>query len=164
MKRSLSAIACCSILFVACLHVAPARADDLYEYDAVGRLTKITYSAGGTSTYAYDANGNLLSVVHSGTPVAVEPPPRHFTYAVGRSFPDPASDASNLSFSIPARERVSLEVMDVRGRQIAALMQGVQEPGEYHIRFDTRGRAPGLYFYRLRVGDRLESRRFVVLR
>lgn len=39
-----------------------------YTYDALGRLTQVTYSSGKIITYAYDAAGNRTSVVVSGTP------------------------------------------------------------------------------------------------
>ena len=46
------------------LHVGfkAARADVRYVYDASGRLTSATDSAGNTITYTYDADGNVISV------------------------------------------------------------------------------------------------------
>lgn len=41
---------------------APAHAET-YEYDALGRLTKVTFDDGSTITYVYDENGNRVSVV-----------------------------------------------------------------------------------------------------
>ncbi len=34
-----------------------------YEYDVLGRLTKVTFDDGSTITYVYDENGNRVSVV-----------------------------------------------------------------------------------------------------
>lgn len=39
-----------------------AAADIIYEYDAQGRLVKVTYPSGKVVTYVYDAAGNLVSV------------------------------------------------------------------------------------------------------
>ncbi len=44
-----------------------------YEYDHVGRVTKIEYSDGTVITYAYDAAGNLLSEVRSIDPERADP-------------------------------------------------------------------------------------------
>jgi YD repeat-containing protein len=41
---------------------APAHAET-YEYDALGRLTKVTFDDGSTITYTYDENGNRVTVV-----------------------------------------------------------------------------------------------------
>lgn len=46
-----------------------------YEYDGLGRVTKVTYEDNSSITYEYDANGNILKVtVTEGKPV--ENPPR----------------------------------------------------------------------------------------
>ena len=138
-----------------------ARASDVYRYDANGRLIRVTHEGGPEITYTYDANGNLLSV--NSTPVGVEPAPGSFGFALGRSFPDPASQVSRIRFTIPERRRVSLEVFDIGGRRVATLVSGVREGGEHQAEFATRNRAAGVYVYRLRMGDREQSRRFVVL-
>jgi len=140
--------------------VLPSLAGDVYQYDTMGRLTRVTHVGGPEITYTYDANGNLLTM--NSTPVGVEPTPRSFDFALGRSFPDPASDVARIRFTIPKRERVSLEVFDVHGRRVATLVSGVREAGEYLAEFGTRSRAAGVYVYRLRAGERVQSRRFVV--
>jgi YD repeat-containing protein len=40
----------------------------VHTYDALGRLTKVTYSNGVVITYVYDAAGNRTSVVVTGAP------------------------------------------------------------------------------------------------
>jgi len=144
-----------------CLVASAARAGDVYQYDAVGRLIRVTHEGGPVITYTYDANGNLLSM--NSTPVGVEPTPGRFDFALGRAFPDPASDVARLRFSIPDRQRVSLEVFDIRGRRVATLVNGVRDAGEHRAEFVARTWSPGVYVYRLRAGGREQSRRLVVL-
>ena len=44
-----------------------------YEYDALNRVTKVTYEDGSYVEYAYDANGNILSVhVYNANPAEEE--------------------------------------------------------------------------------------------
>lgn len=47
---------------------AALSASAVHTYDALGRLTKVTYSNGVVITYVYDAAGNRTSVVVTGAP------------------------------------------------------------------------------------------------
>ena len=49
-------------LFLLAGFVTPAWAATTYTYDALGRLTSVTYSNGKTITYTYDAAGNRTQV------------------------------------------------------------------------------------------------------
>ncbi|TWB09305.1 YD repeat-containing protein [Nitrospirillum amazonense] len=40
--------------------------DTKYEYDTLGRLTKVTQPSGATTTYNYDAAGNRTAVTTTG--------------------------------------------------------------------------------------------------
>ncbi len=42
---------------------ANADSTTTYQYDALGRLTSVTYPDGGSVTYSYDAAGNRTQVV-----------------------------------------------------------------------------------------------------
>jgi YD repeat-containing protein len=49
-------------LGTALLAAPAADAATTYEYDSLGRLTKVTYDDGSWVQYAYDANGNRTVV------------------------------------------------------------------------------------------------------
>ncbi len=152
------------LLGLACLSLASASHADTYQYDALGRLTRVDYSTGGSTVYTYDANGNLLSAVSTSTPAGVEPPKRPLSFRLDPSFPDPAVGIANTRFAIPSRQRVSLRVFDLSGRAVAILMSGMLDAGEYTARFEGGGRAAGIYFFRLRGAQGTINRRFVLVR
>jgi hypothetical protein len=45
---------------------------------------------------------------------------------------------------------------------MATLVQGVQNPGTYSVRWDASGYAGGVYFYRLIAGDHRETGKLVL--
>jgi len=61
-------------------------------------------------------------------------------------------------------EFVSLKVFDVLGREIATLVNEVRAPGVYTVRWDTSPLSSGVYFYRLRAGSYLESKRMMLMK
>jgi hypothetical protein len=84
--------------------------------------------------------------------------------------PNPFNPNTIIAFSLPERTRVRLEVLDVRGRRVRRLHDGVLPAGEHRARWDgrdDRGRpvASGIYLYRLEVpGHRPMVRKMVLLR
>ena len=78
MKNYLKKIV--NIAFVSSFMTLGSFAQDTvsYKYDALGRLTTVTYSSGAVITYTYDAVGNRISKIvtgasASGTKVVVLP-------------------------------------------------------------------------------------------
>jgi hypothetical protein len=98
--------------------------------------------------------------------LAVEAIPGEF--ALGRVIPNPMSGAMRLQYGLPAESAVRLSVLDVQGREIAVLADGVQPAGWHSAGWNggtARGRAPaGLYFARFRSGGRTLVQRFVLTR
>jgi flagellar hook assembly protein FlgD len=73
-----------------------------------------------------------------------------------------------MSFALPAEARVRLSVMDVQGRLISSLVDGVLPAGRHDVMWngETRGgqARPGLYFVRLEVPGRRFVRTIIVMR
>jgi hypothetical protein len=59
---------------------------------------------------------------------------------------------------------VQLSVFNTLGQQVTVLQNGEQEAGYHEVKFEGGGLSSGVYFYRLRAGEFLETRRFLLLR
>ena len=59
---------------------------------------------------------------------------------------------------------MKLAVYDLLGREVAVLVDGQKEPGEYRVQFDSSGFSSGVYFYRLKAGDVFETKKMIVLK
>jgi len=142
----------------------PAGADQ-YAYDAMGRLTQVTYTSGGITAYTYDPNGNILSIVSSlGSGVEeADSPQGRLEFALGRTTPNPTSGSTTLRFSIPGRDRVVLRIFDVSGRLVSVPVDATLDAGPYTARITAPRMAGGVYFYRLEWSGRSLTRRFVMI-
>ncbi|WP_167856888.1 T9SS type A sorting domain-containing protein [Hymenobacter aquaticus] len=79
------------------------------------------------------------------------------------SWPNPAADYTNISFSLAKPTTVTLAVYDAQGRRVAVLLDAqTRLTGEHTVTLPTTNLASGLYHYRLEVGDRAVSRAFSV--
>ena len=69
-----------------------------------------------------------------------------------RTYPNPFSGSTTLSFDLRQRAYVSLRVTDLRGCVVAALLDETLNPGYYQIRFPGESVPPGIYFATFRAG------------
>jgi hypothetical protein len=76
--------------------------------------------------------------------------------------------APRFEFALPARADVSLEVYGVDGRRVAQVAGGAFDAGTHTLVWDGRregGEVPaGVYFARIRAGERVAVSRFVLAR
>ena len=77
--------------------------------------------------------------------------------------PNPAAGRSLVRFEVPRSTPVRLSLLDVQGREVAVLADGVREPGRYTAALDASDLRAGIYFVRMQAGSTKLTRRVVVL-
>ena len=63
-----------------------------------------------------------------------------------------------------ATVQVRLVVYDVRGREVARLVDGALPAAQYRVTWQAAGVPSGVYIYRITAGAFIETRRMVLLR
>jgi hypothetical protein len=86
------------------------------------------------------------------------------TFLLQQNYPNPFNPSTTIEFSMPSRAKLDLRLFDVLGREVAVLASGEFPPGAHRVCVDMRDRASGVYFYRLKAGGSVASRRMVVMR
>jgi hypothetical protein len=97
--------------------------------------------------------------------VAVEPVPTNapLVFRLDQNVPNPVHGRTSFAFALPRDLDVALTIYDVRGRAIARLVDGPMPAGEHRVALEPNRLASGTYFYVLRAGEHVASKRFVVL-
>ena len=73
-------------------------------------------------------------------------------YELKPNYPNPFNPSTNISYSIPEENFVSLVVYDLLGREVRTLVNAYQSAGVHSIQFDGTDIPSGVYFYVLQVG------------
>jgi hypothetical protein len=81
---------------------------------------------------------------------------------------NPFRERTAISYSLPARAAVRIDVYSVNGRRVARLVDQVRDAGTYTVGFDLRGPdgrspGPGIYLVKLTAGRDEQSMRIVAL-
>ena len=93
--------------------------------------------------------------------------PRNFE--LEKNYPNPFNSGTVIPFSLSSETEVHLQVFDVLGRPVVNLVAGRLQAGRHRVHWegrDTGGQLvpSGIYFYRLRSGNRAESRKMTLVR
>lgn len=151
---------------------AIAAHDVSYVYDAVGRLTSVTYGDSLTTSFAYDPSGNITGITtFEGVPVGVEDPSDvpgvPSRYALAPTAPNPMRAVARFRYELPEPGPVRLLVFDVGGRQVRTLDDRFRQAGTHTVAWDGRDDSghrvqSGVYLYRLETRGLVKTRKLVI--
>jgi hypothetical protein len=81
-----------------------------------------------------------------------------------QNYPNPFNPTTNIEFRIPNPGLVSLKVFDVLGKEVAALVNEQKPAGNYEVKFDGSNLPSGIYFYQLKAGNFIDTKKFLLLK
>jgi endonuclease/exonuclease/phosphatase family metal-dependent hydrolase len=88
-------------------------------------------------------------------------------FRLGQNFPNPVEggrEYTSISFSLPRREFVELNLYNVLGEKVTTIFKGFKNGGKSNIKLDVSGLVPGVYFYSFRSGIFSKVRKMVILK
>ncbi|MFO7655088.1 MAG: FlgD immunoglobulin-like domain containing protein [Candidatus Krumholzibacteriia bacterium] len=88
---------------------------------------------------------------------------------LGAAHPNPFNPGTRIRYTLDVSSRVEIAVYDVAGRRVRTLVDGTRAAGDHETFWNGRDEtgsavASGVYLYRLRSGDVVETRRLSVVR
>ena len=85
-------------------------------------------------------------------------------YGLEQNYPNPFNPTTTIRYALPQRSHVTLTVFNMLGQVVATLVHEEVEAGSHEVMFDGTGLASGVYFYRLRAGVFVQSRKLLLLK
>lgn len=83
-------------------------------------------------------------------------------FALEQNYPNPFNSSTRIFFSLPHRSEVTLNIFDILGREVAALLNGEVAAGEHSVIYDATNVPSGVYFYRLQAGGFVQTKKLVL--
>ena len=81
-----------------------------------------------------------------------------------QNYPNPFNPVTNLEFGISDLGFVSLKVYDVRGKEVATLVNSVLSAGTYKYDFEGSNLSSGVYFYKLEADGFVDTKRMYLVK
>ena len=116
-------------------------------------LNNRIYAAVNSGLYIHDG---ITSTPPQGGPA--------FHFDLFQNYPNPFNPRTTINYQLPTQGHVKLKLYDVLGREIATLVDRVEEPGYKSVRFDAGTLSSGMYFYRLQTGTFAQTRKLLVVK
>ena len=70
-------------------------------------------------------------------------------FVLNQNYPNPFNPVTTITFGVPEKSAVKLEIYDILGRKTLTLFNGKKPPGYHSISWNATNYSSGLYIYRL---------------
>lgn len=89
-------------------------------------------------------------------------------FHLNQNFPNPFNPVTTIKYALPFESKVTLKVYDILGNEIAVLVNEEKKSGNYEIDFQSamgnKQLASGVYFYQLRAGNFVQTKKMMLLK
>lgn len=117
-------------------------------------------NAGGTSQWS--SVWRFITLNNIGIKqISSEIPDKYMLY---QNYPNPFNPNTTVKFQIKDSRFVSLKVFDLLGKEVKALVNEKLSPGIYEVSFDGNNLPSGMYFYTIRSGDFMDTKRMLLVK
>ena len=149
------------------LTASDAAADDFFggsvsisgDYAILGARENDAGASNSGSAYVY--SGIIVGIDDERAGLPTE-------YMLSQNFPNPFNPITTIEYSLPSRSEVSLIIFNLRGQEIARLVNEEKPAGAHTVRWNASNVASGIYFYRLQAGPQaggfVQTRKMVLLK
>lgn len=86
------------------------------------------------------------------------------TFELKQNYPNPFNPTTYIKYSVLEKGHVELKVFNVLGAEVATLVNKTQIVGNYKVTFDAMNLTSGVYFYQLKAGDQIITRKMVLMK
>ncbi|MBM2841709.1 MAG: C-terminal target protein [Bacteroidetes bacterium] len=131
------------------------------------RLITIDVNTGhGTPVLTFERSGLRGIAIDTRTTTGVRPTddvqgvPERF--GLSQNYPNPFNPATTIQYQSPIASHISLKIFDLLGREVAVLVNEERLAGTYRATWDASRFSSGVYFYTLRAGEYIQTRKMIL--
>lgn len=90
-------------------------------------------------------------------------------FTLSQNYPNPFNPSTTIKYSVPYtinndETLLQITIFDILGRRVKTLVNEMKTYGNYEINFNATELTSGIYFYQLKVGEYLKTKKMVLLK
>ena len=78
------------------------------------------------------------------------------------AYPNPADENVRLSYTLQESNRITVNLVNVDGKQVRTRQEGLQAPGSHNVDFNVESLSAGTYFYQIRTEEGRQTGKLIV--
>ena len=86
------------------------------------------------------------------------------SFKLSQNYPNPFNPSTTINFVVPYQTRVTLKIYNVLGSEVATLVNEEKPAGSYNVTFNAGNLASGVYFYQLKAGNFISTKKLMLVK
>lgn len=116
--------------------------------------------------WAASDDGDLYFTTNGGVPVTsvstTERNKIHVSNYLLQNYPNPFNPSTTINYNIPAEGHVEISVFNILGQKVRELVNEFKHAGSFTVKFEAGDLSSGVYFYILRTGGFVETKKLII--
>ena len=134
---------------------------ELYGYDVNNNQILLTYQNWISSNW--ETNGKKESFYQILTSFGNENT-NIKNYLLLQNFPNPFNPITKISYELPKTSKVDLKIFNTLGQEVVSLVNEEKPAGYYEVEFNGSSLASGIYYFTLRAGDFIQTKKMILIK
>ena len=84
------------------------------------------------------------------------------SYLLEQNYPNPFNPTTKIGFGIRDKSNVKITILNAIGEEVAVVLNEVKEAGYHQVEFNAANLPSGVYFYQLRAGSFVETKKMIL--
>jgi beta-glucanase (GH16 family) len=86
------------------------------------------------------------------------------SFQLFQNWPNPFNPSTIIKYSVPKTSQVQIKVFDVLGEEIETLAKEEKPAGTYELNWNAANLPSGIYFYQLKAGEFINTKKMILLK
>ncbi|MDR3666001.1 MAG: FISUMP domain-containing protein [Ignavibacteriaceae bacterium] len=80
------------------------------------------------------------------------------------AYPNPWNPTTTIRYQVPINIQVKIKVFDALGREVSTLVNEVKQAGIYEVILNGKGLASGIYYYQMKAGNFIGTKKIILIK